>query len=58
MVGVNLAQNSLAGGTTPADLLALCGALDDITADNAVCVVAGQSRMDGCDYRLITRRTV
>jgi Zn-dependent M16 (insulinase) family peptidase len=44
--------------TTTADLLALCGALDDITADNAVCVVSGQSQMDGCGDKLTSRLTV
>lgn len=44
--------------TTPADLLYLCDALDDITADNAVCVVAGQSQMDGCGDRISSRRAL
>jgi Zn-dependent M16 (insulinase) family peptidase len=42
--------------TTPADLLELCGALELITADDAVCVVAGQSLMDGCAGALDTVR--
>ena len=44
--------------TTPADLLALCEALEDITADNAICVVAGQAQMDGCGDRLTIRLSV
>ena len=44
--------------TTPDDLLALCDALDDITADNAICVVAGQSQMDGCGDKLTSRLSV
>ena len=44
--------------TTPADLLALCDALDDITADNAVCVVAGQAQMEGCVDKLTSRLSV
>lgn len=44
--------------STPADLLTLCEALDDIIADNAVCVVAGQSQMDGCGDRIASRRVL
>ncbi len=44
--------------TTPADLLALCDALDDITADNAICVVAGQAQMEGCGDKLTSRLSV
>jgi Zn-dependent M16 (insulinase) family peptidase len=44
--------------TTPADLLALCDALEDITADNAICVVAGQAQMEGCGDRITTRQSV
>ncbi len=44
--------------TTPADLLALCDALEDITADNAICVVAGQAQMDGCGDKLTSRLSV
>ena len=40
------------------DLLTLCEALDDIIADNAVCVVAGQSQMDGCGDRIASRRVL
>ena len=40
------------------DLLTLCEALDDIIADNAVCVVAGQSQMDGCGDRIARRRVL
>ena len=39
-------------GTTNADLLKLTGALEDLTADNAVCVVAGQSLLDACGTQL------
>ena len=38
--------------TTPQDLLALCGALEDITADNAVCVAAGKDLLDTCQDTL------
>ena len=44
--------------STAADLLTLCEALDDIIADNAVCVVAGQSQMDGCGDRIASRRVL
>ena len=44
--------------TTPADLLTLCEALDDIIAGNAVCVAAGQSQMDGCGDRIASRRVL
>ena len=44
--------------STPADLLALCDVLDDITADNAICVVAGQAQMDGCGDKLTSRLSV
>lgn len=39
-------------GTTCDDLLALTKALEDVTADNAVCVVAGQSLLDACGEQL------
>lgn len=44
--------------TTADDLLSLCDMLDEITADNAVCVIAGQSQMDGCGDQITSRRTV
>lgn len=44
--------------TTANDLLALCSVLDDIIADNAICVVAGQSQIDGCGNVLTIRQTV
>ena len=34
--------------TTPEDLLALCGILEDITAENAVCVAAGKDLLNAC----------
>lgn len=37
---------------TPADLLALIPMLEDLTADNAVCVVAGQNLLDRCGGKL------
>ena len=44
--------------TTCDDLLALCPALENIAADNAICVVAGQSQIDACGDRLTSRRAV
>jgi Zn-dependent M16 (insulinase) family peptidase len=38
--------------TTPEDLLALGALLEDITADNAVCVAAGKDLLDACGDRL------
>lgn len=40
--------------TTPADLLALCPALEELSAENAVCVVGGQSQLDECAGALDT----
>ena len=34
--------------TTPEDLLALCPALEELAADNAVCIFAGRDQLDGC----------
>ena len=34
--------------TTPEDLLALCPILEDITAENAVCVAAGKDLLNAC----------
>lgn len=45
-------------GESAVTLLTLCEALDDIIADNAVCVVAGQSQMDGCGDRIASRRVL
>lgn len=42
--------------TTPKDLLALCGALEDIEADGAVCVIAGKNQIDECGDMLAIRR--
>ncbi len=44
--------------TTPEDLLALCGALEDIAADNAVCVAAGKDLLTACGDALDTLVTV
>lgn len=38
--------------TTPEDLLSLCGALEDIEADGAMCVIAGKNQMDECGKML------
>ena len=34
--------------TTPQDLLALCGMLEDVAAENAVCVAAGRDLLEAC----------
>ena len=39
-------------GTTPADLLALCEALEAVIADRAVCVVAGKPQLEACSSRI------
>lgn len=44
--------------TTPADLLALCEILDEIAADNNVCVVAGRSQIDDCGGKLTIRQSM
>ena len=41
--------------TGPADLLELCAALEELTADNAVCVVAGEALLDACGDSLRER---
>ena len=38
--------------TTPADLLALAGMLEDMRADNAVCVSAGQAQLEACGEQI------
>jgi len=38
--------------TTREDLLSLCGLLDTLAAENAVCVVAGQPLLDACGDKL------
>ena len=38
--------------TTPADLLALAGILEDLAKDNAVCVAAGTDILEACGDRL------
>ena len=35
--------------TRPEDLIALCDALDDVTRDRAICVVAGREQIDACE---------
>jgi Zn-dependent M16 (insulinase) family peptidase len=45
-------------GTTNEDLLALTRALEDVAADNAVCVVAGQPLLDACGQLLQEVRQV
>ena len=45
-------------GTTNEDLLALTQALEDVAADNAVCVVAGQPLLDACGQLLQEVRQV
>ncbi len=40
--------------TTTGDLLDLCSALEEITADDNVCVIAGQGPMEGCSGALDT----
>ena len=44
--------------TTPQDLLALCGALEDIAKDNAACVAAGKDLLTACGDALETLVTV
>ncbi len=44
--------------TTPEDLLALCGALEDIAKDNAVCIAAGKDLLTACGDALETLVTV
>ena len=44
--------------TTPADLIALCEALEALTKDQAVCVVAGKAQLDACGSRLTETVTV
>ena len=40
------------------DLLVLCDGLDCIAKENAVCVVAGQSHLDGCGEKLSGRKSL
>ena len=40
--------------TKPEDLLRLCGAIEDIAADNEICVVAGRDQLDACGDTLET----
>ena len=44
--------------TTPADLLALVGILEDIAGDDAVCVAAGKALLDACGDRITETVTV
>ena len=44
--------------TTPEDLLALCAVLEDIAAENAVCVAAGKDLLTACGDALDTIVTV
>ena len=44
--------------TTPEDLLALCGVLEDIAADRAVCVAAGKDLLTACSDALDSIVTV
>ena len=39
-------------GTTKEDLLALTGMLENVAADDAVCVVAGQPLLEACGGKL------
>ncbi len=41
--------------TTPEDLLALCAVLEDIAAENAVCVAAGKDLLTACGDALETQ---
>ena len=45
-------------GTTHEDLLALCGAIEDIAKDNVVCVIAGKDGLDACAEVVETVRNV
>ena len=45
-------------GTKNEDLLALCGALEDLAADNSVCVIAGKDQLDACGDALESILTV
>lgn len=40
--------------TKPEDLLRLCDAIEDIAADNEICVVAGRDQLDACGDTLET----
>lgn len=44
--------------TTVEDLLRLCSMLDDIAADHAACVVAGQSLIDECGHEITTHQVI
>jgi Zn-dependent M16 (insulinase) family peptidase len=44
--------------TTPQDLLALAGILEDIAGDDAVCVAAGKDLLDACGDRITETITV
>ena len=44
--------------TTHKDLLELCGVLDEIAADNAVCVVAGKNLLDDCGDAVTSRLSI
>ena len=44
--------------TTPEDLLALAGILEDIAGDDAVCVAAGKDLLDACGDRITETITV
>ena len=44
--------------TTPEDLLALAGILEDIAGDDAVCVAAGKDLLDACGDRITETVTV
>ena len=44
--------------TTHKDLLELCDVLDEIAADNAVCVVAGKNLLDDCGDAVTSRLSI
>ena len=44
--------------TSPADLLALCPALDRLREERSACVIAGAAQLDACGDRLQSRVTV
>jgi Zn-dependent M16 (insulinase) family peptidase len=44
--------------TTPADLLALCPALERLREEKAACVIAGAAQLDACGEQLQSRVTL
>ena len=44
--------------TSHKDLLGLCRVLDEIAADNAVCVVAGKALLDDCGAAVTSRLSI